>query len=79
MKYVERQWKCHTCQAIVKEQDFLTAPNPFKPWHKITGCPICLSINEWLAVCDEPGCKKTVACGWPSPNGYRTTCADHVQ
>jgi len=27
--------------------------------------------------CDEPGCMKQVSCGWPSPEGYRSTCFDH--
>jgi hypothetical protein len=29
--------------------------------------------------CDEPGCKKHITCGWPSPIGYRRTCGDHYR
>ena len=27
--------------------------------------------------CDEPGCKKQISCGTPSPDGYRNTCWGH--
>ena len=30
-----------------------------------------------LGLCDEPGCFKYVSCGWPSENGYRSTCSEH--
>lgn len=30
-----------------------------------------------LGRCDEPGCFEQVSCGWPSDNGYRSTCGDH--
>jgi hypothetical protein len=29
--------------------------------------------------CDEPGCEKHAGCGWPSPNGYRRTCGQHMK
>lgn len=32
-----------------------------------------------LGRCDEPGCFKQVSCGWPSENGYRSTCGDHYE
>jgi len=32
-----------------------------------------------LGLCDEPGCFNYVSCGWPSDDGYRTTCSDHSQ
>jgi len=31
------------------------------------------------AQCDEPGCKKQIICGWPSSNGYRSTCGEHYR
>jgi hypothetical protein len=41
-----------------------------------------LKKHGWLGdptsdICDEPGCIKDVGCGWPSPTGYRMTCAEH--
>jgi hypothetical protein len=30
-------------------------------------------------ICDEPGCTETVSCGWPSENGYRRTCGEHMK
>lgn len=34
-------------------------------------------IKEALSLCDEPGCFNEISCGWPSENGYRTTCSEH--
>jgi hypothetical protein len=34
-------------------------------------------LKEALGLCDEPGCFKYVSCGWPSENGYRSTCSEH--
>ena len=32
------------------------------------------------AICDEPGCLKSVGCGFPTADGgYRTTCGDHYR
>ena len=30
-----------------------------------------------LGLCDESGCFKYVSSGWPSENGYRSTCSEH--
>ena len=35
-------------------------------------------LKALLGICDEPGCYKSAGCGWPSPDGYRHTCHDHV-
>jgi len=34
-----------------------------------------ISKGHW---CDEPGCKKRISCGTPTPDGYRSTCGDHA-
>jgi len=34
-------------------------------------------LKKVLSCCDEPGCYKQISCGWPSENGYRSTCGDH--
>ena len=36
-------------------------------------------LKDALGLCDEPGCFNYVSCGWPSDNGYRSTCSDHSQ
>lgn len=36
------------------------------------------ALKPYLNLCDEPGCYNTSTAGWPSPDGYRHTCYDHV-
>lgn len=35
-------------------------------------------LKALLGICDEPGCYKSAGCGWPSPDGYRHTCGQHM-
>jgi hypothetical protein len=41
-------------------------------------CPECRTPENFQSLCDEPGCKKAVSCGKPTPNGYRQTCSQHM-
>jgi len=34
-------------------------------------------LKKVLSCCDEPGCYEQISCGWPSENGYRSTCGNH--
>ena len=34
-------------------------------------------MKEALHLCDEPGCFGYISCGWPSDEGYRSTCGEH--
>ena len=36
-------------------------------------------LKDALGLCDEPGCFNYVSCGWPSDDGYRTTCGKHYE
>jgi len=36
-------------------------------------------LKQSLGLCDEPDCFKYISCGWPSEDGYRTTCGDHYE
>ena len=36
-------------------------------------------LKPLLSMCDEPGCYKTVSCGWPTEDKYRMTCHDHYK
>jgi len=36
-------------------------------------------LKKILSCCDEPGCYDEISAGWPSPNGYRSTCSKHYQ
>lgn len=70
-------WRCAECQMIHQEDDLLTAPNPFDDECFLTGCPNCLSIDDFYEVCDEPGCDQDATCGFPTEDGYRRTCFEH--
>jgi hypothetical protein len=73
----ETRWKCSECDAIFPDSEWLKAPNPFEPAEELYGCPSCKNVNCAERACDEPECKRTVTCGWPTLRGYRTTCGDH--
>lgn len=34
-------------------------------------------LKPVLALCDEPDCYKEVTCGFPTDDGYRSTCSEH--
>lgn len=34
-------------------------------------------LKEALGLCDEPNCFSYISCGWPSDEGYRSTCGEH--
>jgi hypothetical protein len=36
-------------------------------------------MKESLGLCDEPGCFNYISCGWPTDEGYRSTCGDHYE
>jgi hypothetical protein len=36
-------------------------------------------MKPHLGLCDEPGCYNEISCGWPTDNGYRSTCSLHYK
>ena len=74
--------KCTECEYIgtIETMDQVTDPKPIEGttpdiW---TICPECRMPEHFISLCDEPGCKKEVTCGTPTPNGgYRQTCSEH--
>jgi hypothetical protein len=36
-------------------------------------------IKPVIGLCDEPGCYDYISCGWPSDDGYRSTCSEHMK
>lgn len=75
----QRKWKCCSCDGISIEADLLEAINPFDETMKITGCPICKDVVGFTEICDEPECIRDASCGFPTPDGYRRTCGDHMR
>lgn len=74
-----KKWKCGNCDEISLESDLLEAVNPFDETRKIHGCPICKDVGDFREICDEPGCERESYCGFPTPDGYRRTCGDHMR
>ena len=60
--------------------ELLTAPHPFMPneHNHIDGCPKCRQCGTIIQVCDKPGCWNPASCGAPTPDGYRSTCGNHM-
>lgn len=73
----KHKWLCEECGKIAMEDDVLKAPNPFDPQYELYGCPTCREVSTLVMACDEPGCRREVCCGIPTPNGYRQTCSEH--
>ena len=72
------RFKCSECRVILEDGEILRAMNPFDQTEEIAGCPKCSAINPFRLVCDEPGCREEVTCGYrPSKDGYRQTCSKH--
>lgn len=74
-----KKWKCEECNTITDEDGLLIADNPFLTTNIIVGCPVCFSVNSMAAACDEYGCEKLAACGFPTDEGYRNTCGEHMR
>ena len=75
-----KTWKCKVCNHVVAQSAMLTAPSPFDPDDQLLACPKCKQCDEgFTELCDEPGCRQEAHCGWPSKEGYRRTCGDHMK
>lgn len=79
MDYSVRKWQCGNCEEITLETGLLVAPNPFDADSEVWGCPSCKCVGDFSLICDEPGCKRGVTCGFPTPKGYRNTCGEHKE
>ncbi len=76
----DKQWMCRDCGAATLEHNLLTAKNPFDNTDTIIGCPKCFSVQDFIEICDEPGCTAPASCGFPVKEGfggYRRTCGKH--
>ena len=76
-----RMWRCKACNTITPEHALLTAVSPFDAEQSLTACPKCKTCDEGFdLLCDEPGCRLAVSCGWPTLDGaYRQTCGLHME
>ncbi len=74
------RWRCTHCEWVGPKSDALIAEHPFDPDPNayVNGCRECKSVDHFVLVCDVDGCKRTVSCGTPTPDGgYRNTCGEH--
>lgn len=74
-----KKWKCEECDTITDEDKILIADSPFDPANIIMGCPFCKSVNSLQVACDVYGCEKLASCGFPTAEGYRVTCGEHMR
>lgn len=72
-----RRWGCNSCDWVGIEIEMLCAQSPFDHETEILGCPKCKAIDDFFAICDEPGCHMPAGCGFPTDKGYRHTCSKH--
>lgn len=70
--------ECKECSWSGFGYERLRAQNPFDPSESIEGCPQCKSTESFTVLCDENGCQRPVACGTPTPDGFRWTCGEHA-
>ena len=73
-----KKWKCSECQTIIDEDALLVADNPFVKKRIVQGCPSCFTVNSMVVVCDEYGCEKLATFGYPTSEGYKNTCGEHM-
>jgi hypothetical protein len=76
--------RCTMCEAIMnmEQLDRVTDPHPLvgqEPEQWLV-CPRCRTPENFVHLCDEPGCKITATCGWTDPRieMYRRTCSVHM-
>lgn len=74
-----KKWKCVQCKTVIDEDKLLIDNNPFIKGHIIMGCPTCFSVNSVVIVCDEYGCENAASFGYPTDEGYKNTCAEHMR
>ena len=73
----ERRVICDECSWRGTDSQILRAANPFDTEDTIDGCPECKAVSKIHAVCDEPNCWSSVACGRWTDDGYRLMCSEH--
>jgi hypothetical protein len=77
-KLMDRKITCQDCNWRGHESQALVAPNPFSEDEEIMGCPHCKAIGTFDYVCDQLNCWQLVSCGFPTDDGYRSTCGEHM-
>lgn len=71
------KWICLECRFIGAIERFDKVQDPHGP-NEWTVCPRCRAPERVTSACDEPGCEREGACGFPTPTGnYRRTCFEH--
>lgn len=76
------RWECDNCGWVGTwgDMDHVADPRPLDGTdpHDWLVCPACRAPEKWTAVCDVVGCNRHVSAGWPSSDGYRQTCSEHI-
>lgn len=69
---------CTECDRHCQKSDVLRGQNPFNPSITVDGCPSCFAVDSMRFTCDEKDCWFSVTAGTPMPEGYKSTCDEHI-
>lgn len=73
------KYVCTMCGEKIYDNQFLVAPNPFKPSFEIHGCPKCKSVGDYYRACDNKDCWLESTSGINTPTGYLNLCGKHFE
>lgn len=81
---LENLWRCDACGHRLSDSEIVTTyvdhPKPGHDRVRLAQCPECGECEQFVNVCDEPGCERDATCGWPTKAAdYRRTCYDHMK
>jgi len=71
-------FRCRECEWTGKQEAIVQFQDPERAGNSWRICPECRAAEQFDNICDEPGCRRVAAFGWPSSEGYRRTCGDHM-
>lgn len=74
-----KKWKCSVCSTITDEDNLFIGDNPLTENNMIVGCLVCFSVNTMQVVCDEYGCENLATFGYPTNEGYKNACGQHMR
>jgi hypothetical protein len=66
--------KCTACRWLGTTDDVDKVEHGPDVW---SVCRRCNTPENFVVLCDEPGCERESTCGTPTPTIYRRTCHDH--
>ncbi len=71
------RWLCKECGCVCTDAAFLYAPSPFDDADELIGCPVCKSVDSFVAACWK--CDRAAGTGMSGAPEFRyiQTCFEH--